>query len=121
MICPPTPSQLLIEASLSLEGWIERRSEQVRERLEACRSAMRECRGLEWREPGGGFFTLARISSGEDSSSAALRLLEEYSIATIPGCAFGETAEGHLRVSFGCLSDEDLRPAMETLSRVDLL
>ena len=45
-------------------------------------------------------------------------LLDEYGIGTIPGSAFGESGEGHLLISFGCLSDEELEPAMKLLSEV---
>ena len=43
---------------------------------------------------------------------------EARSRATVPRSAFGKSGEGHLRISFGCLSDEDLEPAMKLLSEV---
>jgi aspartate/methionine/tyrosine aminotransferase len=46
-------------------------------------------------------------------------LARKQSIATIPGSAFGPTGEGHLRVSFGCLPDDELEEAMETLAGVE--
>ncbi|MBN1435251.1 pyridoxal phosphate-dependent aminotransferase [Candidatus Fermentibacterales bacterium] len=121
VICPPAPAQILVEAALTgCPGWIEERSREVRERLVACRSAVGLARGLEWREPGGAFFSLARLTSGEPSVDAAHRLLETYGIAAIPGSAFGPAGEGHLRLSFGCLSDEEMRPALEALASADL-
>ena len=118
VICPPTPSQLLVESSLKQLGWVEEKAAAVRTRLNLCRKAMSEAGGLEWREPGGGFFTLAALPEGMDDTDAAMRLLEEHGIATIPGSAFGPGGVGHLRVSFGCLSDEEMAPALDALSRV---
>lgn len=120
VICPPAPSQTLLEECLKTRGWVENRSSEVEHRLELCRNAMRSSRGLEWRDTRGGFFTLAAIPEGISSYRLAEHLLDEYAIATIPGDAFEKTGEGHLRFSFGCLSDDDLEPAMEAIASVDL-
>ncbi len=120
VICPPTPSQILLEKCLELSGWVENRSSQVLHRLNLCREAINRSRGLEWREAGGGFFTLASIPDGIDSYDLAEFLMDNYGIASIPGGAFGESGNGHIRLSFGCLSDEQLIPAMEMLASVDL-
>lgn len=120
VICPPTPSQFLLEECLKVHGWVEQRSEEVRHRLNLCRKAMESSAGLEWREAGGGFFTLAEIPEEMNSYKLAEYLIDEYSIATIPGDAFGSAGKGHLRFSFGCLSDEELEPAMKALASVDL-
>jgi aspartate/methionine/tyrosine aminotransferase len=117
VICPPTPAQILLEEALVIEGWVEKRALQVRERLIRCRTALSEAAGLDWRECGGGFFTLAACP-GRDSLETSMKLLEEYRIATIPGAAFGQAGEGHVRISFGCLADEELDPAMEALASV---
>lgn len=120
VICPPTPSQFLLEECLKETGWVERRSEQVLQRLNACREAMKTSIGLEWREAGGGFFTLAAGPPGTNGYSLAEHLLDRYSIATIPGEAFGPSGASHVRISFGCLSDAELEPAMKRLASVDL-
>ncbi len=93
-------------------------SQGVSKRLELCRSALKGNNSLSWREAGGAFFTLAAYESSMKAQNAAIYLLDEYGIGTIPGSAFGESGEGHLRISFGCLSDEDLEPAMNLLSEV---
>jgi aminotransferase len=120
VICPPTPSQILLEESLQLQGWVEQRARGVLRRRELCRQAVDACSGLSWRRAGGGFFTLAAVDSGAPSREVSLRLLEESGIATIPGAAFGPAGEGHIRISFGCLSDDRLGPAMEALSSIRL-
>ncbi len=118
VICPPSPSQYLLREALKEQEWIEEMSKGVSKRLELCRSALSSSSSLVWREAGGAFFTLAAIKSSMNAQKAAMYLLDEYGIGTIPGSAFGESGEGHLRISFGCLSDEELEPAMKLLSEV---
>lgn len=118
VICPPTPSQYLLLDALKEEEWIKEMSAGVSKRLELCRNALKDSSSLSWREAGGAFFTLAAYESNMKAQNAAMHLLDEYGIGTIPGSAFGESGEGHLRISFGCLSDEDLEPAMKLLSEV---
>ncbi len=120
VICPPTPSQFLLERCLEYPGWVEERSREVEYRRDRCRLAMKCSKGLQWRESGGGFFTLAKIPDGMNGYRLVEHLLEKYSIAGIPGDAFGKTGMGHIRLSFGCLSPEELEPAMEALASVDL-
>ncbi len=120
VICPPSPSQYLLERTLREQEWISEMSRGIRTRLELCKAALRSNTSLSWRESGGGFFTLAACEGNLSSMDAALYLLNEYGIGTIPGSAFGESGEGHLRISFGCLSDEELEPAMKLLSEVSL-
>lgn len=121
VICPPTPGQLLLEAALREEEWIEEMSAGVRMRRDLCRDAMTEGDGdLVWMEADGAFFTLASYPGGMPSDQAALMLLERYGIASIPGSAFGPAGEGHLRISYGCLEDGEIAPAMELLRSVRL-
>ena len=90
----------------------------VQRRLELCREALRGNDHISWRKAGGAFFTLAAYKSSMKAQNAAMYLLDEYGIGTIPGSAFGCSGGGHLRISFGCLSDEELEPAMKLLSKV---
>lgn len=120
VICPPSPAQFLLEEAISEGEWIREMSAGVRYRLDECRNALKANPGLHWRDAGGAFFTLAAYDGGMPSQDAALHLLEEYGIGTIPGSAFGPAGEGHLRVSFGCLSPEEIEPAMELLSEVSI-
>jgi aspartate/methionine/tyrosine aminotransferase len=120
VICPPTPAQILLEHCLKSGEFTDSMASGVRLRLESCRAAMRSAVGLEWRECGGGFFTLAACP-GMNGYRAAEVLLEKYRIGTIPGGAFGDAGEGHVRVSFGCLPDGMVSEAMETLASVRLV
>jgi aminotransferase len=118
VICPPAPSQYLLELVIGELEWIEEMSMGVRARLHRCRSALSGNEHLHWRDAGGAFFTLAAYQGSMSSEKAAMHLLDNYGIGTIPGSAFGPSGEKHLRISFGCLSPEELDPAMEMLSQV---
>lgn len=120
VICPPTPGQILMEKCLDLEGWVEKRSAEVEHRSILCEQAMGKAKGIDWRNAEGGFFTLAKTPEGMDAYALADYLIEKYSIATIPGDAFGKAGKQHLRFSFGCLSDKQIVPAMSALASVDL-
>lgn len=119
VICAPTPAQLLMEECLNHPDYTEEKIQGLKERLRLCREALGHARGLQWRHAAGGFFTLAACPGTADSEAARI-LLERYGIGTIPGSAFGESGKEHLRISFGCLSDEQLAPAMEKLASVRL-
>lgn len=119
VICPPTPAQIILEKCLDLPGFVEEKSLKVRERLNLCRKALESAEGLQWRETGGGFFTLAACP-GLESYQASEILLSRYRIGTIPGGAFGNAGENHVRISFGCLPDHLLHEAMDTLASVRL-
>ncbi len=118
VICPPSPSQFLLETALLEVDWISKMSEGVKHRLELCREALRGNTFLSWRKANGAFFTLASYESSMTSQEAAMYILDKYGLGTIPGSAFGPSGEGHLRISFGCLADGELEPAMEILSGV---
>jgi len=118
VICPPAPAQHLLEILIGEDEWIETMSRGVHHRLKSCREALSGDGSLHWREAGGAFFTLAEYRGSLNSREAALHLLNEYGIGTIPGSAFGSAGEGHLRISFGCLKDRDVDAAMEILSMV---
>lgn len=119
VICPPTPAQIILEECLNLTGFVEEKALKVRERMNLCRQALESAEGLQWREAGGGFFTLAACP-GIESYKASEILLSRYRIGTIPGGAFGDAGENHVRISFGCLPDNLLHEAMDALASVRL-
>jgi len=56
--------------------------------------------GLTSVEPDGAFYTCVKLPAGGDSVAAALRLVEEYDVVTVPGRTFGDDLEGWLRLSW---------------------
>jgi aspartate/methionine/tyrosine aminotransferase len=56
--------------------------------------------GLRFVEPDGAFYTCVKLADGTNSVAAAMRLVEEHDVVTIPGSIFGSTLEGWLRLSW---------------------
>lgn len=57
--------------------------------------------GLECFEPEGAFYMFPSIAStGLSSEEFCERLLREHKVAVVPGNAFGDSGEGHVRISY---------------------
>lgn len=68
--------------------------------------------GLTCFMPRGAFYAFPSIvSSGLDSTTFAQRLLQEKHVAVIPGPAFGDSGEGHVRCAYATAL-EDIEEAM---------
>ena len=73
--------------------------------------------GLTCADPLGAFYVFPSIrSTGLSSDEFCQRLLEEQKVAVIPGNAFGQSGEGHVRISYS-YSVEHL---IEALRRIEL-
>jgi aspartate aminotransferase len=73
--------------------------------------------GVECPTPEGAFYLFPRFfGGGVDSVALAEALLDEAGIAAVPGSAFGEAGQGHLRFTIAT-SPEDLERAVERLAR----
>lgn len=56
--------------------------------------------GLRFIVPEGAFYVCVKLPDGHASLDAAMRLVDEHDVVTIPGIAFGECFEGWLRLSW---------------------
>jgi aminotransferase len=73
--------------------------------------------GLECHLPGGAFYVFPDIrSTGLTSKEFAFKLLEEESVACVPGGAFGPSGEGFLRCCYAT-AFEDIRTATDRIER----
>lgn len=71
--------------------------------------------GLDCFEPMGAFYVFPSIeSTGMTSEEFCNRLLEEQKVAVVPGNAFGESGEGHVRISYS-YSMAHLKEAMRRI------
>jgi aminotransferase len=113
----PTAGQVAAVAALE-DG--DEEAERMRRSYDRRRQiAMRELQtiGLPFSEPGGAFYVFPGVAStGLTSEEFAWGLLEEEKVAVVPGNAFGECGEGHVRMAY-VASDDDLREAMERIGR----
>lgn len=73
--------------------------------------------GLTCRTPEGAFYAFPSVrSTGMNSETFASRLLQEERVVVVPGTAFGESGEGHVRCSYATSFDQ-LREAMKRMKR----
>lgn len=109
-ICAPTPLQHGVAAGFDLEDsfFDEMRIEYAAKR-ELVVGTLREV-GLTPLVPEGSYYVLADVSSmgAPDARSAAMRLIEEAGVATVPGTAFysGQNAEDGNRMVRVCYAKE---------------
>ena len=100
MSAPTTAQFAGIEAIRTGEDDIERMREQYDLRRRYLLGELRSM-GLECFEPQGAFYMFPSIeSTGLSSDEFCERLLHEQEVAVIPGSAFGENGEGHVRISY---------------------
>ena len=69
--------------------------------------------GLECFEPLGAFYVFPSIkSTGLSSEEFCEKLLYSKKVALVPGNAFGESGEGHIRASY-CYSVDHIKEALK--------
>lgn len=103
-ICAPTPSQHAALAALKGDQEsVSAMREKLVDRKELCCSRLDSLSDyFSYIPPKGAFYVMAKyLFSDDPSQDVAIRLLQEAKVVTIPGGAFGEGGEGHLRISFG--------------------
>lgn len=101
IMCAPTTAQFAgIEAIRTGDDDIIHMRSQYDIRRRFLVSELRNM-GLECFEPHGAFYVFPSIkSTGLTSEEFCNRLLQEQHVAVIPGDAFGESGEGHVRISY---------------------
>ncbi len=116
IMCAPTNSQYAaIEGLKNCEDEVQEMRNAYNQRRRFLVHEFKRM-GLECFEPFGAFYIFPSIREfGMTSEEFATRLLEEEKVAVVPGSAFGDSGEGHIRVSYA-YSLEDLK---EALGRVE--
>jgi aspartate/methionine/tyrosine aminotransferase len=105
--CASSVSQAAAVAAFSPRGRSERRryAEIFGRRREIMGRELRSVPGIRRVDPEGAFYYFVDVSQYGSSIELAQRLLHRQKVITIPGEAFGENAEGWLRLSFACGED----------------
>ena len=116
MMCASSTSQIAgLEALQHGEADIAEMRESYRQRRNFIVASLNEM-GLDCFMPRGAFYVFPSIqSTGLTSKEFALRLLNERSVACVPGTAFGACGAGFLRCAYAT-GMEQLTEAMERLS-----
>jgi aspartate aminotransferase len=80
---------------------IEKNAKVIKERIEAASSELDRIDGIEYYKPDGSMYIFPRVKSFEfDSSSFAMKLLDEKGVSVSPGTGFGAYRE-YFRISLG--------------------
>lgn len=106
MLCASIMSQRAAEAALR-EGMDDMRKmiESYRERRNYFDAGLKNL-GLQTAQPEGAFYAFPSIKhTGLTSVEFCTRLLEEESVAVVPGVAFGASGEGHFRACYAVSMD----------------
>ncbi len=117
VICAPVPVQRAVAAILEAEpDYAARWLPELRARRDLLVEALAAIPGVTPVKPSGAFFVMAAFEGMRDSRRAAMDLIEQHQVLTIPGAFFGRSAEGSLRLSYGAASQERLREAVARLA-----
>ena len=117
MLCAPITSQVAaVEALRHGAGPAEEMRQAYANRRNLLMTRFAEA-GIPCFAPGGAFYAFPDIrATGMTSQDFARRLLDEESVACVPGDAFGPSGEGFLRCCYAA-STESLREAMVRIGR----
>ncbi|MCL0101597.1 aminotransferase class I/II-fold pyridoxal phosphate-dependent enzyme [Dehalococcoidia bacterium] len=101
MMCAPTMSQMAaLEALMSGDGEVEAMLSEYDHRRRIMVKGLNEI-GLPCFMPRGAFYAFPSIkATGMSSEEFAERLLSEERVAVVPGSAFGNSGEGHVRCCY---------------------
>lgn len=115
MSSPSTAQYAAIEAMQNGDEDIRYMRSQYNERRKFILKGLRDL-GLPCFEPFGAFYIFPQISHlGFTSEEFCSALLKEQRLAVVPGDAFGESGEGHVRISYA-YSKENLAEALSRLA-----
>ena len=117
IMCAPTASQYAaLEALKEGEEAVLEMLEEYDRRRRFIVRGLNEI-GLECFEPRGAFYAFPSVrSTGLSSEEFAQRLLVEEKVAVVPGNAFGDCGEGHVRCCYAT-SMENIERALERIGR----
>lgn len=117
IMCAPTTSQFAaIEALRNGDEDVKAMKEEYNYRRKFIVKGFNDL-GLHCFEPLGAFYCFPCIkSTGMTSDDFCNKLLHEEKVAIVPGTAFGESAEGFVRVSYA-YSIEHIKKALDAIGR----
>ena len=116
-ICAPTAGQLL--ALDILKNGLDV-IEQELERLNLLRDLaylrISEIEQLELKRTSGTFYMFPKVKGCTDSRALVMDILQSTGTLVLPGVIFGDSGEGHIRISIGPLTPEAVDEAFDRLS-----
>lgn len=115
MLSAPTMAQYGARAALDeCIPYMEDMVKEYNDRREYLLSSFKEI-GVDCFDARGAFYLFPSIENfGLSSREFCLKLLNEYNVLVVPGTAFGDSGEGHIRISYAA-KKENLVRLIETL------
>ena len=117
MMCAPTLAQIAaLEAIQNCRDASDEMVEQFNQRRRVIVKGLNDA-GLDCQMPGGAFYAFPSIkSTGLGSDEFCERLLHEEKVCVVPGNAFGDCGEGHVRCCYATSIDK-IEVAVERIAR----
>ncbi len=115
IMCAPTTSQYAaVEALRNGDAEVARMKEEYDIRRKIIVKGFNDL-GLKCREPKGAFYAFPSVeSTGMSCDEFCEKLLYSKHVAIVPGTAFGDSGEGHVRASY-CYSVEHIKEALKRI------
>lgn len=118
LVCAPVISQKAALGALTEPvGTSARRQQLLDQRRRLLIERLAEISQLTWRPTRGAYYAFVQVENCTDSATLAMDILDGVHVVTIPGSAFGQHGEGHLRLSYGSVDLSLLGEACRRLSR----
>ncbi len=118
--CSPTFIQKALADSLELpetEQAVRDMAAAFARRRETVLAGLKAIEGLKTGCPRGAFYVLADVSAtGLTGTEFALKLLEEYGVATVPAVGMGDSCGSFVRISYAA-ADEDIREGLTLIDQ----
>jgi aminotransferase len=117
VLCAPIMSQYAaIEALQNGRAEVDRMKSSYELRRNYFYEALKEI-GFEVQKPEGAFYMFPSVKKfGLSAEDFSMRLLQEGRVAVVPGNAFGEMIDDHVRCCYACSMDE-LKEAISRISK----
>ena len=114
MSAPSTSQFAVVEAAMNADNEIKKMRDEYNHRRRVVVQGIKDA-GLDCFTPYGAFYAFPSIKcTGLSSEKFCERFLLEKHVAMVPGNAFGECAEGFVRISYAASLD-DIKEAMKLL------
>ena len=114
--CPNAPGQYAAAVALEHPELCEQLRDIFAARREILRKGLEKIEGIHCHLPSGAFYAFPDISSfGMSSQEFCETLLTKQHVVCIPGSAFGDCGEGHIRIAYTC-EESELQKAIDRLA-----
>ncbi len=115
-ICAPTAGQILaLEVLKSGQEQVEEEMERLSLLRDLAYLRIHEIDDLQAVRTKGTFYMFPRVAGCTDSRNLVLDILQSAEMLVLPGSIFGESGEGHIRLSVGPLTPEAVDEAFNRL------